>query len=68
MRTPDDVVTVCGMDIALIADGRITRFWVFLELPSRCQCVEPLRRRSRGLGSITYTRWTIRGVIGTAIA
>jgi hypothetical protein len=34
MRTPDDVVTVRGMDIALIADGRITRFWVFLEAPS----------------------------------
>jgi hypothetical protein len=33
MRTPDDVVTVRGMDIALIADGRITRFWVFLEAP-----------------------------------
>ena len=33
MRTPDDDVTVRGMDIALIADGRITRFWVFVEAP-----------------------------------
>ena len=33
MRTPDDTVTVRGMDVALIADGRITRFWVFVEAP-----------------------------------
>ena len=33
MRTPDDVVTVRGMDVAQIADGRITRFWVFVEVP-----------------------------------
>ncbi len=33
MRTPDDVVTVRGMDIALIAAGRITRFWVFVDAP-----------------------------------
>jgi hypothetical protein len=33
MRTTDDVVTVRGMDVALIAAGRITRFWVFVEAP-----------------------------------
>jgi hypothetical protein len=33
MRTTDDVVTVRGMDIALIAACRITRFWVFVEAP-----------------------------------
>jgi hypothetical protein len=33
MRTPDDTVTVRGMDVALIADGRIIRFWVFVEAP-----------------------------------
>jgi hypothetical protein len=33
MRTPDDVVTVRGMDVALIATGSITRFWVFVEAP-----------------------------------
>lgn len=33
MRTPDDVVTVRGMDLALVAAGRITRFWVFVEAP-----------------------------------
>ncbi|HJZ37675.1 MAG TPA: nuclear transport factor 2 family protein [Solirubrobacterales bacterium] len=33
MRTPDDTVTVRGMDVALFADGRITRFWVFVEAP-----------------------------------
>jgi hypothetical protein len=33
MRTPDDIVTVRGMDVALFADGRITRFWVFVEAP-----------------------------------
>jgi hypothetical protein len=41
MRTPDDVVTVRGMDIALIADGRITRFWVFLEAPWRISVSTP---------------------------
>lgn len=33
MRTSDDVVTVRGMDVALVAAGRITRFWVFIEAP-----------------------------------
>jgi hypothetical protein len=33
MLTPDDVVTVRGMDVALVAAGRITRFWVFVEAP-----------------------------------
>jgi hypothetical protein len=33
MRTPDDTVTVRGMDVAQIADGRIIRFWVFVEAP-----------------------------------
>lgn len=33
MRTPDDVVTVRGMDLALIAAGHITRFWAFIEAP-----------------------------------
>lgn len=33
MRTPDDDIAVRGMDVALIVDGRITRFWVFIEAP-----------------------------------
>jgi hypothetical protein len=33
MRAFDDTVTVRGMDVALIADARIIRFWVFVEAP-----------------------------------
>jgi SnoaL-like domain len=33
MRAPDDTVSARGMDVAQIADARITRFWVFVEQP-----------------------------------